>query len=121
MQFVRNGPPHGYPGEEKVWLRDKSYRAHRDRDGVIDDDDQIKVTIHTTPNYEYEPKLNNQTNDKGYATDADGETLEMLEVTQTKLNNRNGRETKNGHHVNNYIGPYTNTTTTESIEAYDNL
>lgn len=118
MQFVRNGPP--IPGEEKVWLRDKSYRGQHDRD---DDDDQIKVTIHTTSNYDYDPKINSQTNDNGNysnGTNDGGETLEMLEITQPKLNNLNGRET-NGHRINNCSGPYINTASTEPVDAYDNL
>lgn len=116
MQFVRNGPP--VPGEEKVWLRDKSYRAHRDRE---EDDDQIKVTIHTTPNYDYDPKISGQTNDKGnyskWLNDA-GETIEMLEMTQTVINN--GRETTNGHHVNNYTDN-TVAAAAKPNDAFDNL
>lgn len=120
------------PGEEKVWLRDKSYRANRNRNGDdgggggggADDDEQIKVTIH---HYDYDPKRNNSqsTNDKGnysnWSNDA-GEKVEMLELTQTKLNNRNGcGETKNGHHMNNCSGPFINSTSTEPIETYENL
>lgn len=115
------------PGEreEKVWLRDKAYRHHRDRDDDVaatatgfavpvataaaaaaaaddDDDDhrQIKVSIHTN---NYTPKINsNQTleraNYSNWPNDA-GETIEMLEITRTKRSNLNGRET-NGHHIN---------------------
>lgn len=109
------------PGEEKVWLRDKSLRAHRDRD---DDDDQIKITIHTSANCDYDGKItNSQPNDRAnysnWSHDA-GETLEMLDMTQTKRNNLNGRET-NGHHVNNYSGTFTKTTSIESTESYDKL
>lgn len=66
-----------------------------------DDDDQIKRSMHTN-NYTT-PKINsNQTfelaNDSNWPNDA-GETIEMLELTRTKPNNVNGRET-NGHHIN---------------------
>lgn len=85
--------------------------------------------IHTTPNHDdYEPKANNQPNDNKNNcilnwTDDTGETIEMLEMTKTRqtvINNFNERET-NGHHVNNYTGPFTKTTSTELIEAYDKL
>lgn len=65
-----------------------------------DDDDQIKLSIHTN---NYTPKINNNqtlelANDSNWPNDA-GETIEMLELTRTKRNNLNGRET-NGHHIN---------------------
>lgn len=120
MQFVRNGPP--VPGEEKVWLRDKSYRANRERD--VDVDDQIKQPIHTSSGHNYESQLNNLTNDKetysNWTNDA-GETHEMLEITtQTKINCSNGRDT-NGHHVNNNSGPIKTTTSTDSNDAYNKI
>lgn len=120
MQFVRNGPP--LPGEEKVWLRDKSYRAHRDRiaasTAADDDDDQIKVTIHTMPNYD---QNNIQTNDKGNFSkwlNDNGESIEMLEMTHNQ--NGNGRE-QNGLHIKKYNETFAETTSTEPNDAYDNL
>lgn len=119
------------PGEreEKVWLRDKAYRHHRDRDddgaattttgaasavgftvpaaaaaastaAADDDDDQIKVSIHTN---NYTPKINNNQTIElaNYSNwpNDAGETIEMLEIARTKRSNLNGRET-NGHHIN---------------------
>lgn len=65
-----------------------------------DDDHQIKLSMHTN---NYTPKINNNqtfelANDSNWPNDA-GETIEMLELTRTKRNNLNGRET-NGHHIN---------------------
>lgn len=65
-----------------------------------DDDDQIKLSIHTN---NYTPKINNnqtleRANDLNWPNDA-GETIEMHELTRTKRNNLNERET-NGHHIN---------------------
>lgn len=49
-----------------------------------------------------------------------GETIEMLDMSNTKRKNLNGRDT-NGHHINNYSGTYTKTASNETNEAYDKL
>lgn len=85
--------------------------------------------IHSTPNHDYEPKANNQQNDSKDNcilnwTDDTGETIEMLEMTHTRqnvINNFNGNHETNGHHANNHTGPFTKTTSTELIDAYDKL
>lgn len=65
--------------------------------------------------------MNEKANYSNWSHDA-GETIEMLDMTQTKRNNLNGRDT-NGHHINNHsgTGTFTKTTSIESNEAYDKL